>query len=700
MTDRKISQVIDFLRSQSGADKLGDKKLENQIQINRFHARIDTALNKTFRQHDSHHKNPKLNPKYKPLKTLSYDQWTQYTPESCTKLFTEIIQQTKSKETQDENPLVDEYECISDELYESNKQVELSPNQLSIIDQIISTVNSKKQFLGLLVGEPGAGKSTTVRNLKNRLESQTNKIKMLLTATTGVAATELEKGQTINSVLKLGINKPYVDLTKKLSDEKLIKIRKNFEGVQFLVIDECSMLTATALSTIDAYLKQAFKSTELFGGLHVLLVGDFFQFPPTSHSPSLYNTAVKLALGRKLTYACITQGGKIFTKFKRFVLKDQNRCKSDSQHKKLIKQMRNLKKQFPITKKMIKQLKVLKQKDLDDPDWNFAPIIVTSNVTRHRINNMQVKRFAKYHNEKIFKWKCPVAGSYDIYETKNTEKQYPELTQYFVRGAKVVLGDNIYPQIGLANGSVGTLEALCWENQDDIPDYKSTKSVIEVKQPAFIIVKFGDKIVPIKTKTLYIDNPIHKQQKKSKQMNKKYDVHPEKINYIGHPIELLFSITFHKTQSKTLKKLILCINKCQSRKILPISINSLIVGTSRVQNGNNLRVLAYNDYDLNHLTKLKHNVLLKKWDDNYDKNGIWQPEKLNKVKKSALNSALLELSFVKNLNDLTVDQLYYYLTQLDIYFDKSVDKKKNLIEKLSEKYKDAKEMFSEEKKYR
>ena len=180
-------------------------------------------------------------------------------------------------------------------------------------------------------------------------------------------------------------------------------------------------------------------------------------------------------------------------------------------------------------------------------------------------------------------------------------------------------------------------------------------------------------------------------------MNKKYDVHPEKINYIGHPIELLFSITFHKTQSKTLKKLILCINKCQSRKILPISINSLIVGTSRVQNGNNLRVLAYNDYDLNYLTKLKHNVFLKKWDDNYDKNGIWQPEKLNKVKKSALNSALLELSFVKNLNDLTVDQLYYYLTQLDIYFDKSVDKKKNLIEKLSEKYKDAKEMFSEEK---
>ena len=69
---------------------------------------------------------------------------------------------------------------------------------------------------------------------------------------------------------------------------------------------------------------------------------------------------------------------------------------------------------------------------------------------------------------------------------------------------------------------------------------------------------------------------------------------------------------------------------------------------------------------------------------------------MNKIKKSALNSALLELSFVKNLNDLTVDQLYYYLTQLDIYFDKTVDKKNNLIQKLFDKHKDAIKIFSNE----
>ena len=361
--------------------------------------------------------------------------------------------------------------------------------------------------------------------------------------------------------------------------------------------------------------------------------------------------------------------------------------------------MRNLKKKHPISKEMIRQLKILKKTDLVDQEWNFAPIIVTSNKTRHRINKLQIQRFAKYHDEKLFKWKCPVAGSFDIYEAKTTEKLYPELTQYFVRGAKVVLNDNIYPKIGLANGSVGTMYALCWENEKDIPNFNANKSTIEVKQPTFIIVQFGDKIVPINSKTLYIDNPIYKFQKKNKRKTtKKMDPHPKKINYLGHPVELLYSITYHKTQSKTLKKLILLINKCKSRKILPISINSLIVGTSRVQNSNNLRVMKYNDYDLNHLTTLKHNPLLKKWNSNYDKDGIWQPKKLKKIIDSNFDSALLELSFVNNLNDLTVDQLRFHLTQLNIHFDNYTDKKNNLIERLNEKHKEAKITFTDASK--
>ena len=78
--------------------------------------------------------------------------------------------------------------------------------------------------------------------------------------------------------------------------------------------------------------------------------------------------------------------------------------------------MRDLTKENPITEKMIKQLKKLRKSDLEyDHAWMFAPIIVTSNKTRHLINRNQVIRFAKFHNRQIFKW---------IFTQQNTQQSF------------------------------------------------------------------------------------------------------------------------------------------------------------------------------------------------------------------------------------------------------------------------------------
>ena len=282
----------------------------------------------------------------------------------------------------------------------------------------------------------------------------------------------------------------------------------------------------------------------------------------------------------------------------------------------------------------------------------------------------------------------------DIHAAKHTTKLFPELEQFFVPGAPCVLGENISPSFGLANGTVGTMLGLCWENPNDKPKVNPSDKIINCKQPQFIIVKFKEKIVPVKLRnTLELKNPMIK--KKKMRSKKSMLTHNKTINYSGHNVELLFAITYHKTQSKTLKNLILLINRCKSSKILDITINSLIVGISRVKSGNHLRVLDFDEEDLKFLLSLKHNPLLKLWYDTYDSNGNWTQAKLMKLSKMNEKIPLLALSKLDDLKKLSNDQLLYFLLQVNVPYKKKL--KSHLIKLLTPKWKHAKTFFSHEK---
>ncbi len=131
-----------------------------------------------------------------------------------------------------------------------------------------------------LTGEPGAGKTYVINEYVRYL--RTRKIEPAITASTGIAATHIG-GYTIHSWSGIGIKRELTEYDlDKISQSEWIARRVKKAGV--LIIDEISMLRAETLDMVDAVCREVRRSEAPFGGLQVVLVGDFFQLPPVEKS--------------------------------------------------------------------------------------------------------------------------------------------------------------------------------------------------------------------------------------------------------------------------------------------------------------------------------------------------------------------------------------------------------------------------------
>ncbi len=132
-----------------------------------------------------------------------------------------------------------------------------------------------------LTGEPGAGKTHTINNFVNYLRDR--EIEPAITASTGIAATHIG-GMTIHSWSGIGIKTKLdrYDLDKIATSEY---ISKRVRRTRVLIIDEVSMLSASMLDMLDMVCREINQRPEPFGGIQIVLVGDFFQLPPIVKQP-------------------------------------------------------------------------------------------------------------------------------------------------------------------------------------------------------------------------------------------------------------------------------------------------------------------------------------------------------------------------------------------------------------------------------
>ncbi|HZJ34536.1 MAG TPA: PIF1 family DEAD/DEAH box helicase [Candidatus Angelobacter sp.] len=132
----------------------------------------------------------------------------------------------------------------------------------------------------LLTGSAGAGKTFVLNQFIRIAKSEGKHVSV--TATTGLAATHLG-GTTIHSWSGIGIS----DELRSGFAENLSKTRREIiEKTDVLIIDEISMLHDYRLDMIDEVCRIVRKKDEPFGGIQIIMSGDFFQLPPINRGDS------------------------------------------------------------------------------------------------------------------------------------------------------------------------------------------------------------------------------------------------------------------------------------------------------------------------------------------------------------------------------------------------------------------------------
>lgn len=346
-----------------------------------------------------------------------------------------------------------------------------------------------------LTGKAGTGKSTFLQYFRER-----TKKKIAVVAPTGVAALNVQ-GQTIHSLFRF---KPGF-----IEPVKIKPVRKElFKELQLLIIDEISMVRADVFDGIDHFLRLSHKNNKPFGGIQICIIGDLFQLPPIVTSEEKEFFAQYYQSPFFFTTKSYNAAG--FTKIQFNTVHRQN----DTIFINILNAIRE-------GACALSEMETLNSRV--HPKAVPAPgtlVLTTTNFLAENINNIQLSRLPG--NTRLYEGEFK--GDFGM---KGPRLPAPNPLELKV-GAQVMFLKNDTDGRWV-NGTIGVVESL----SDDTIIVKLKELSHEVKRDKWktIAYEFNETVGKIVEKTLG--------------------------TYMQFPLQLAWAITIHKSQGKTLERVII-----------------------------------------------------------------------------------------------------------------------------------------------
>ncbi len=278
-----------------------------------------------------------------------------------------------------------------------------------------------------LTGAAGSGKTHVLNEYIAWLKEQG--VEVGVTASTGIAATHIG-GTTIHAWSGLGV-KDKLSAYDLEDLESKSYLWKRFDRTKVLVIDEVSMLHHFRLDLIEQVLRSFKRNEEPFGGLQVILCGDFFQLPPVSRggekvSRFAYDAKIWPSLNLKVCY-----------------LEEQHR-QNDSIYLSILNAIRDNEMNEELGENLRKRLN--KKISSIEPTKLYSYNADVDEENERELAKLPGQAFEYYMDDK---------GKDRIVETLKKGCLAPEVLR-LKKGARVMFVKNNY-EAGFANGTLGVV---------------------------------------------------------------------------------------------------------------------------------------------------------------------------------------------------------------------------------------------------
>ena len=338
-----------------------------------------------------------------------------------------------------------------------NKEIKNPIQSLSLNEKNKKILNSifKKKKNVFITGPGGCGKSYLLKAIK-QLSSHYQRV-CYLTATSGVAS-YLIGGQTIHKFSGITINND-----PNLSSQIANKIRnykkdtlERWELCDLLIIDEISMMGMNTFELINNVAQILRKNDKLFGGIQLVISGDFFQLPPINDDfvfkGKLWNELEFETVCLTTPYRYLTNAGTI-----------KDRSNSNEKNMLFFKMLLRIRDgshtndDIKILKSRIKtksQLETIVNTSLIKPTILYSKKVNVNKMNQEELDKLITQEF-EYKAQDFIKSKkeseVKKSTYIDIFNSLA-----PRILNFKV-GAQVMLTVNLNVEDGLTNGSKGVV---------------------------------------------------------------------------------------------------------------------------------------------------------------------------------------------------------------------------------------------------